>query len=65
MAEGKKRPCFRCDGTGEKCRACGESASVCDGNCDLEYGRLVDCEECGGYGVAPADRETTGNKGED
>lgn len=50
-----KRQCFICDGTGQKCQACGESEAVCDGYCDPEHGGLIDCPDCKGTGVASAD----------
>lgn len=28
--------CWRCDGTGELCDKCGESAAFCEGDCDDE-----------------------------
>lgn len=51
----KERPCFFCDGTSQRCRCCGESSAVCEGDCDEEHGGLIDCDECKGTGVASAD----------
>ena len=30
---GTVKPCWRCDGSGELCDACGESVAVCKGDC--------------------------------
>lgn len=43
--------CFRCDGTGLICDACGETESVCA--CELEgldVRTFSDCEDCKGSG---------------
>ena len=44
----KAQGCFRCDGTGEICNVCGESARAC--GCDEIDQQLIDCSDCKGSG---------------
>lgn len=48
-----KRPCFICNGTGQTCKICGEAENAC--SCD--DGEMTACENCGGDGVAPIDKD--------
>lgn len=56
MSDEKKRPCFVCNGTGEMCDTCGEAVNAC--SCDPDDGEpgSVQCEDCGGSGIAAADQ---------
>jgi len=50
ISEGRYQPpprCFRCDGTGELCRVCGETEKAC--LCDGAFA-LMECEDCNGTG---------------
>jgi uncharacterized radical SAM superfamily Fe-S cluster-containing enzyme len=49
----RRRPCFRCDGTGELCDSCGESIKAC--LCDEDDKIWVSCGDCNGHGIASAD----------
>jgi hypothetical protein len=50
----KETNCFRCDGTGELCNGCGESAAHCVDSCpDEDNGLAVgfyECPDCKGTG---------------
>lgn len=45
--------CFRCDGTGELCNSCGESAYICE--CDVEV--FYPCPDCQKAIVTPGGAE--------
>lgn len=59
--EKEQADCCRCDGTGQLCNECGESAAVCTSagcGCDTDSedeAGYYDCDECKGTGVIPAD----------
>jgi len=48
-----KRRCFLCDGSGNHCNLCGESARVCE----CEADDWNECQSCNGTGIASADLE--------
>lgn len=66
-----KRPCFECNGTGQKCPVCGEASNACQ--CDDKYeaeGSFEKCENCKGDGTVevpeskkPAKRAKGGGRG--
>lgn len=57
-----RKNCFRCDGCGLICNACGESESVCQGDCQGEdLAGHSDCPECQGVGKVPPASDTEKN----
>lgn len=54
-AKPKDAKCLRCDGTGEICQVCGESAVLCEGTCKID----ADDEDTCSYEACP-DCEGTG-----
>jgi len=54
LIQKKRRTCFICDGTGEMCNICGESAAVC--KCKEED--RGPCENCEGEGSVEVTEET-------
>jgi hypothetical protein len=45
-----RKPCFRCDGTGEICNVCGESRAACKCNFKIGEEDYGPCEDCAGEG---------------